>query len=60
MVSSLNLAYIHMRLEELFGGGEWFGSKNMLFVNHSLLVVYNPVFEKVSTKLLLLQLGCVY
>ena len=24
MVSSLNLAYIHMRLEELFGGGEWF------------------------------------
>ena len=26
MVSSLNLAYIHMQLEELFGGGEWFGS----------------------------------
>ena len=26
MVSSLNLAYIHMRQEELFGGDEWFVS----------------------------------
>ena len=61
MVSSLNLAYIHMRLEELFGGGEWFGSKNMLFVGDLLQlqpVSGNPVFEKVSTKSLLLQLGC--
>ena len=32
MVSSLNLAYIHLRLEELFGGDEWFGSRNMSFV----------------------------
>ena len=32
MVSSLNLAYMHMRLEELFGEGEWFGSRNMMFV----------------------------
>ena len=61
MVSSLNLAYIHMRLEELFGGGEWFGSKNMLFVGDLLQlqpVSGNPVLEKVSTKSLLLQLGC--
>lgn len=29
MVSSLNLAYMHMRLEEIFGGNEWFGSKNL-------------------------------
>ena len=36
MVSSLNLAYIHMRLEELFGEGEWFGSRNMLFVGDLL------------------------
>ena len=36
MVSSLNLAYIHLRLEELFGGNEWFGSKNMLFVGDIL------------------------
>ena len=24
MVSSLNLAYMHLRLEELFGGHDWF------------------------------------
>ena len=29
MVSSLNLAYMHLGLEELFGGDEWFGSRNM-------------------------------
>ena len=61
MVSSLNLAYIHMRLEELFGEGEWFGSRNMLFVGDLLQlqpVSGSPVFEKVSTKSLLYQLGC--
>ena len=36
MVSSLNLAYMHLRLEELFGTNEWFGSKNMLFVGDLL------------------------
>ena len=30
MVSSLNLAYMQLRLEELFGGIEWFGSKNVV------------------------------
>ena len=25
MLSSLNLAYIHLRLEELFGDDQWFG-----------------------------------
>ena len=29
MVSSLNLVFVHMRLEELFGSSEWFGSRNM-------------------------------
>ena len=61
MVSSLNLAYIHMRLEELFGGSEWFGSRNMLFVGDLLQlppVNGGPVFDKVSTKSLLFQLGC--
>ena len=51
MVSSLNLAYIHMRLEELFGEGEWFGSRNLLFVGDLLQlqpVSGSPVFEKVS------------
>ena len=36
MVSSLNLAYMHLRLEELFGGNEWFGARNMLFVGDIL------------------------
>ena len=56
MVSSLNLAYVHMRLEELFSENEWFGSRNMLFVGDLLQlppVAGSPVFEKVSTKSLL-------
>ncbi len=36
MVSSVTLAYMHLRLEELFGGGEWFGSRRMLFVGDLL------------------------
>ena len=29
MVSSLTLTYMHLRHEELFGGDEWFGCKNI-------------------------------
>ena len=36
MVSSLNLAYMHLRLEEMFGGNDWFGSKNVMFVGDLL------------------------
>ena len=36
MVSSLNLAYLHLRLEELFGSNDWFGGKNILFVGDIL------------------------
>ena len=38
MLSNLNLAYIHLQLEELFGGSsdEYFGSMNMLFVGDIL------------------------
>ena len=59
MVSGLNL--VHTRLEELFGGSEWFGYRNMLFVGDLLQlppVNGGPVFDKVSTKSLLFQLGC--
>ena len=51
MVSSLTLAYIHLRLEEIFATGDWFGSKNVLFVGDLLqLQPVNgcPVFQKVS------------
>ena len=61
MVSSLNLAYIHLRLDELFGGDEWFGSRNMLFVGDILQlqpVSGSAVFEKITQKTLLNTLGC--
>ena len=51
MVSSLNLAYIHLRLQELFGGDEWFGGRNILFVGDLLqLPPVNgaPIFECLS------------
>ena len=60
-VSSLNLAFVHMRLEELFGSSEWFGSRNMLFLGDLLQlppVHGNPGFEKVATKSILSQLWC--
>jgi len=60
MVSSLNLAYMHLRLEELFGGNEWFGARNMLFVGYILqLQPVNgmPVFEKISQNLSY-KVGC--
>ena len=47
MVSSLTLTYMHLRLEELFGGDEWFGCRNM-FVGDLLQlqpVNGNPVFQ---------------
>ena len=48
MVSSLNLAYMHLRLEELFGTNEWFGSKNMLFVGD--LLQLTPVNGNLSLR----------
>ena len=53
MVSSLNLAYINLRLEDLFGGDEWFGSRNMLFVGDILQlqpVNGSTVFENITKK----------
>ena len=61
MVSSLNLAYIHLRLEELFDGDEWFGSTNMLFIGDILQLQPangSAVFENITKKTLLLKLGC--
>ena len=61
MVSSLNLAYLHLRLEEPFGSDEWFGGKNILFVGDILQlqpVNGSPVFERVTQKSLTLRLGC--
>ena len=62
MVSSLNLAYMHPRLEELFGGEDGFGCRNVMFVGDILQlqpVSGNPVFEKNTEKAILNKLGCV-
>ena len=61
MVSSLTLAYIHLRLEELFGNESWFGGKNIMFVGDILQlppVNGNPVFKDISIKTLTYKLGC--
>ena len=61
MVSSLTLTYMHLRLEELFGGDDWFGSRNMMFVGDLLQlqpVNGNPVFQNITQKALLHKLGC--
>ena len=53
MLSNLNLAYIHLRLEELFGSADWFGSMNVMFVGDLLQlppVNGSPVFSKLSHK----------
>ena len=60
MLSNLNLAYIHLRLEELFGGTEWFGSINVMFVGDLLQlppVNGDPVFCKLNSKAVS-KLGC--
>ena len=28
MVSNLNLTYLHLRLDDIYGSNDWFGSKN--------------------------------
>ena len=59
MVSNLNLAYLHMRLEDI-GTDESFGSKNISFVGDLLQlppVNGRPVFNKISNKLVKSRLG---
>ena len=36
MLSNLNLAYVHLRLDEIFRRDEWFGGVNVLFVGDIL------------------------
>ena len=62
MLSSLSLAYIHLRLQELFGGDQWFGSMNILFVGDILQlppVNGSMVFQNVSNKVIATRLGCI-
>ena len=61
MVSSLNLAYIHLHLDEIFAQDEWFGGVNVLFVGDILQLPPGngaPVFERISNKSITSKLGC--
>ena len=61
MLSNLNLAYVHLRLEEIFGRDQWFGGVNVLFVGDILqLPPVNgaPVFDRITNKSVAQKLGC--
>ena len=60
MVSSLNLTYIHMRLNDIFESTELFGGKNVLFVGDILQlppVNGSPVFAEVTQAAVKYRIG---
>ena len=60
MISSLNLAFMHLRMGELFGTDKWFGSVNTLFVGDLLQlppVSGGLVFDQLNSKAILSKLG---
>ena len=60
MVSNINLAYLHLCLEELFGGSDWFVSMNVIFAGDLLQlppVNGSPAFESVNSKFILSKLA---
>uniref|UniRef100_A0A1X7TSR3 ATP-dependent DNA helicase n=1 Tax=Amphimedon queenslandica TaxID=400682 RepID=A0A1X7TSR3_AMPQE len=60
MVSNLNLAYLHMRLADIFDTDKWFGSKNILFVGDLIQlpsVNGRAELKKISNKLVKTRLG---
>ena len=61
MLSSLNVAYTHLCLEEVFGSDHWFGSVNALSVGNLLQmppVNGVPVFAALNIKSIITKLGC--
>ena len=61
MVSTLNLAYIHLRLDKIFARDECFSGENVLFVGDILqLPPVNgaQMFEKIHKKSITNKLGC--
>ena len=61
MLRSLCLAYIHLRLEEVFGSDQWFGAMNVLFVGDILKlppVNGSMVFQNICNKVIATRLGC--
>ena len=61
MLSNLNLAYVHLRLDEIIGKDDWFGGINVLLVGDILQlppVSGGPVFDRITNKAVSLKLGC--
>ncbi len=56
MVSNINLAYIHLRLDEIYAKDQWFGGLNVLFVGY-LQLHGASVFERIN-KSVASKLGC--
>ena len=60
MLSNLNLAYVHLCLDEILGQDKWFGGVNVLFVGDILqLPPVNgaPVFHRITNKCVASKLG---
>ena len=60
MVSSPNHTYIHLRLQEIMGGNEWFGGVNVMFVGDLLQlqpVSGEPIFEKMKRSSMSRKIG---
>ena len=60
MLSNLNLAYVHLCLDEIFGRDQWFGGVNVVFVGDILQLppVHGaPVFDRLTNKSVA-KLGC--
>ena len=60
MVCNLNLTYLHLRLDDMYGSNDWFGSKNIIFVGDLLQlppVNGRPVFQNVSSTIVKQRLG---
>ena len=60
MVFNLNLTYLHLRLDDIYGSNDWFGSKNIIFVGDLLQlppVNGRPVFQNVSSTIVKQRLG---
>ena len=61
MLSNLNLAYVHLRLDEIFMRNKWFGGINVLFVGDILQlppVNRAPAFDRITNKSVASKLGC--
>ena len=59
MLSNLNLAYVHLRLDEIFGRDQWFGGVNVLFALWETSCNSHPLMEhRCLNKSVAPKLGC--